>query len=91
MDGVWKGDADQKRESGLDGVVKSHACPFNVSLVEGEDAPEDAMGKGASHLGEAHDLAHHQQHDQPAIGIDGNIARRRRLRDLARCGRLLDL
>ena len=77
VDGIRQGDADQKREAGLDGVVKSHACPFDVGLVEGEDAPEHAMRKGAGDLGEAHHFAHHQQHDQPAIGVDGHVARRR--------------
>ncbi len=78
VDGIRKSDADQKGEPRLDGVVESHASPFNVSLIEGEDTPEEAVGKSAGHAGETHDLAHHQQHHEAAIGVDSNIADGRR-------------
>ena len=39
--------------------------------------PEEALGKGARDLGETHHFAHHEQHHQSAIGVDGYIARRR--------------
>src|ERR1039457_5669309 len=91
VDGIRKRDADQKRESGLNGVVKTHACPFDVGLVEGKYAPEPAVGKGTGDFGEAHDFAHHEQHHKAAIGIDSNIARCRGCRDLASYWRMLDL
>ena len=77
-DGVRKSDADKEREARLDGVVKAHAGPWDMGLVESQDAPEQAAGICARHGGKSHDLAHHEQHHETAISIDGDVARGQR-------------
>jgi len=75
-DGIRKRHAHQKTEPRLNGVVQAHSRPFDVRLVVGQDAPERAVGEGLPHLPEVHHLAHHEQHDQSAVGVYGDIARR---------------
>ena len=43
-DGIRQRDADQESEGRLDHVVKAHACPFDVGLVEGEDLQNKLSG-----------------------------------------------
>ena len=74
-DGVGKCDSDEECEGGLDHVVQAEAGPFDVGLVVGEDVPEEAVGVGAGDGGEIEDLAHHEQHDEAAVGVDGDVAR----------------
>ncbi len=73
-EGVGESDADEKGEGGLDGVVEAHAGPLDVGLVEGEDAPEVAAGEGLRDFGELQDFAHHEEHDEATVGVDGDVA-----------------
>ena len=75
-DGVGKSDPHEKGEGGLNEIVQAEPGPFDVGLVEGEDAPEEAVGIGSGDRGEAQDLGHHEQHDEAAVGVDGYVARR---------------
>lgn len=85
-EGVGESDSDEKGEGGLDEVVKAEPGPFDVSLVEGEDAPEGAAGPGAGDMREAKDLGHHEEHDETAVGVDCHVALR--LEDRGRDRRL---
>src|SRR6185369_5779622 len=52
--------------------------PLHVRLVVGKNPPERAPRKRLRCIRPAHHLAHHQNHDEPAIRIHSNIPRRRR-------------
>ena len=87
--GVWKGDAYQQRESGLDGVVEAHADPLDVGLIKREYLPDGVCREGFGDLGEAEDFSSHEEHDQAAIGVDGEVAGDRRGRGVGRGGHLM--
>ena len=69
-----QGHADQKRERGLDQVVQRAAGPVDMRLVIGQE-PEIALdGKRLGQAAQLQHLGHHQQHHEPAIGIDGDVS-----------------
>ena len=72
--GVRKGDADEEGERGLDGVVQAHAGPLDVGLVVGEELPDVAVREGLGDFGKREDFAHHEEHDETAVGVDGEVA-----------------
>jgi len=71
---IRESDSDEKGEGWLDEVVETEPGPFDVGLVEGEDAPKGAAGPGAGDMGEAKDLGHHEEHDETAVGVDRHVA-----------------
>ena len=75
-DGIGQRDADEKRKGGLDGVMKRAARPLHMTLVIAQEIPEPISWEGLRHFGEAQHFGHHQQHDESAIRIDGDVARR---------------
>jgi hypothetical protein len=75
VDRVRKSNADQETEGRLDRVVKANSGPRNMRLIVSKDSPEQAIGKGTSDRDKLHRLAHHEQHHQASICVDGNVAR----------------
>ena len=73
-DGVGKGDAGQKRESRLNGVVQRAADPGGVCLVERQEAPKWVAGKSFGNAREFQHLRHHEEHDEATVCVDGEIA-----------------
>jgi len=71
---VRQGDADQEGEAGLDGVMEAHAGPLDVRLVKAEELPDGVVGEGLRDLTEAHDFTHHEQHDEAAVCVNGDVA-----------------
>jgi hypothetical protein len=61
--GIGKGDADEKCEGGLDGVVQAHADPGDVGLIEAQELPDWVCGKRFGDLGQAEDFSGHEKHD----------------------------
>ena len=53
--------------------MKAHADPLDVGLVVAEKLPDVAVGVGLRDLREGEDFAHHEQHDETAIRIDGEV------------------
>ena len=45
-----------------------------MGLVETEKLPDGIAGERVSYLRKTKDSRHHQQHDQAAVGVDGNVA-----------------
>ena len=76
--GVRKSDANKKRESRLNCIVKTHSRPLNVRLIVRKDAPENAIGKRVCNRGKVQYLSHHEHHHEATIRVDGDIARGRR-------------
>lgn len=75
-DGKRERDADHEGEGGLDEVVERAADPFDVRLLVGEECPKFAFGKIARDAAEMEDFGDHEEHDEAAVGIEGNEARR---------------
>src|SRR5574337_1692208 len=46
------------------------ADPRNMALVMSQELPERAAAGGLGDTREPQDLSHHQEHYQPAIGVD---------------------
>ena len=52
------------------------AEPLGVGLVEGKNFPEETVMVVCVDFGKLQHFAHHQQHDQAAIGVHGQITHR---------------
>jgi hypothetical protein len=72
--GIGEGNTNQEREGWLNRVMKAHADPLGVSLIEGKNPPNDAVGEGKSDAGELEHLRHHEQHDKASIGVHCNVS-----------------
>lgn len=72
--GERESDADQEGEGRLDEVMERAADPGDVGLVEGEEIENRVARIGAGEGGEAQDFGHHEEHDEAAVGVDGEVA-----------------
>ena len=66
--------AYQEGEGWLDRVVQRTTEPLGVGLVPGENLPEETVVVVRGDPGELQHFAHHQQHDEAAIGVHRQIA-----------------
>lgn len=76
-DGKGEGDADHEGEGRLNKIVERAANPFDVRLLVGEKFPEGAFGKGAGDAAEVENFGDHEEHDEAAVGVERDEARRR--------------
>ena len=53
------------------------ARPFHVCLIVRQNRPEPISGKGSGDPRQLQYLRHHQQHDETAIRIQGDVTRYR--------------
>src|SRR5580698_8642955 len=74
-DGIRKSNANQKRERRLDQVVKTQPRPLHMCLFVSKDVPEQAVGISPLDGGKIQNLAHHKQHHQASISVNGDVAR----------------
>ena len=70
-DGPGEGATDEEGEGGLDEIVEGATAPGGMFLVMTEEVPEAIGGEVFGHGMEAEDFAGHEEHDEAAVGIEG--------------------